>query len=618
MHERRLDRAVQKEITASDGRWTGTWLPFHGVALLAFLYVFFLSLGPISDPDAWWHLATGKWTLEQGTLPGPEDPFSYTSPSPLTDAQVRGLRSQWLGQLALYTVYRIGGYGGVALFRSLLILLPFVYIYRSATRRGLHPLLTVPLLLLPLLLISLTMFNTFERPQAFSFLLALMVYVLLDGARSRPQGASLWLLPAVMLLWANLHGGYIIGVAVIVLFVVGDVCSRLLAKWGIRGVERPLLAPVPFYLAAVAAVFVTFLNPGGGALLEVLWRNTLRVLLPGGGVVSEGGKFMSEVIEYMPLWVIYHRYGLPWPLYIAGFYVAGAVLLVGKYVTMKKVNLSEALVFLFIVFFGVSYARGVNFALILVSLMLSGAIAATGGWRRLAVPVALLAVCFFLVVHIGQMAPGKLAPRVPKRWVEASYPEEAVRFVKEHGVRGPMFNHLGWGGYLIWMAYPEHRVFIDGRELSMEVASAYARVMRTEPAWDRLLDSYGVNSLLLPVITRAGSASPLVLALAEEDPGRWALVHLESNAAVFVKNTDENRPVIRCCKISPAVLFGLVLDATGPRVAARPGHPDILFSRAVALYGLGKPDDAEKILRSLPPSPLKERYLKKIHDGRNG
>jgi hypothetical protein len=589
----------------------------HGAALLVFFYTFLLSLGPISDPDTWWHLAVGEGILEERSLPGPDDPFSFTSPEPLNDAQVRGLRSQWLGQVPLYAAYHAGGYGSLAVFRSLLFMLPFVCMYLSATRRGLSPPLAAALLLLPLLLIALTMFNTFERPQAFSFLLALAVYALLERERIGKQGTSLWLLPVLMLLWANLHGGYIVGVVIIAVYVAGDTGARLLGKMGVRIFEHSARAPAALYLSFFVGVLVTALHPGGLKPLSILVGAALGLGMPG-GEASEGGRFMAEVIEYMPLWVIYHRYGLPWPLYIAGFYLAGAAVLAAKYVARRKIDLSEALVFLFIVYFGVSYARGVNFALILVSWMLSCSVASATGWRRLAAPVVLLVFCVSLVVHVGRMAPGELMPRVPERWVEASYPEDAVRFIKEHDVRGPMFNHLGWGGYLIWRTYPEHRVFIDGRELSMEVASKYSRIMKTGPEWEKLLDSYGVNFLLVPVMTRVGASTPLVLALAEKDREGWELVYLRNNAAVFVRSTGENRSVIQCCRISPDVLFSGVLGATGRRLTARPGHPDILFSRAVALFWLGKADDAEKILRSLPPSPLKERYLKRIHDARNG
>jgi hypothetical protein len=614
MAEKHGCEAVRESETAPAGRRAWVSALFHGAALLLFFYTFLLSLGPISDPDIWWHLKTGQWMLEHGELPS-EDPFSFTSPEPLSDTQVRGLRSQWLGQVLLYAVYGAGGYGSLGLFRSLLFMLPFAYIYLSATRRGLHPLLAVLLLLLPLLLISLTMFNTFERPQAFSFILALVVYVILERGRSGGHGASLWLLPALMLLWANLHGGYLVGVVIIAMYVAGDAGARVLGKMGIRIFERSARAPAALYLSFFAGVLVTGLHPGGFKPLSILGGMALGLGTPG-GEASEGGRFMSEVIEYLPLWVIYRRYGIPWPLYIAGFYLAGAVVLAAKYVMKRKISLSEALVFLFIITFGVSYARGVNFALILVSWMLGGSVAAVAGWRRLAAPVALLALSVSLFAYVARTAPGELMPRVPEHWVEASYPEGAVGFIREHDVRGPMFNHLGWGGYLIWRAYPGHRVFIDGRELSMEVASAYARIMGTGPEWERLLDSYGVNFLLVPVMTRVGSASPLALALAEKDRDRWKLVYLRNNAAVFVRNTDENRSVIQCCRILPEVLFGGVLRATGPRLAARPGHPDILFSRAVALFWLGKVDDAEKILRSLPPSPLKERYLEKIHDAK--
>jgi len=83
-----------------------TWI-LISVAFFVYLYIIALQM-KLNDPDMWWHLKTGDYVMENWEVPD-VDPFSYTTPRPLSLNQKIGLRSQWLGQVMLNSVYKLGG-----------------------------------------------------------------------------------------------------------------------------------------------------------------------------------------------------------------------------------------------------------------------------------------------------------------------------------------------------------------------------------------------------------------------------------------------------------------------------------------------------------------------------
>ena len=110
------------------------------------------------------------------------------------------------------------------------------------------------------------------------------------------------------------------------------------------------------------------------------------------------------------------------------------------------------------------------------------------------------------------------------------YPQDAVSYMVQHSVNGPMFNEYGWGGYLIWALGPEHKVFIDGRADIYEyggVLSDYMSITTLKPGSLSVLSKYGVRSCLLQ------REAPLAVVLATLPD--WEPVYRDSMAVLFVR-----------------------------------------------------------------------------------
>lgn len=576
-------------------------------AFLLFVYAFFLSLRPLSDPDLWWQLRQGQWIIENKALPGEIDPFSYTNPR-FTAEELAGLRSQWLGQVIFYLAYLSGGYPALSAFRALLIILPFLYLFFRALKKGADPLSLSAVLSFPLLIIGISLFNTYERAQAFSFLLLLPVFLLLKGLRDGRRQAF-WALPVLMAAWANLHGGYVVGAAVIGAFMAGELIGRLLRAAGLRAVHAG--GGWRFFAACLLGIAATGLNPGGYYVLDRL--RGFKGELAGG---AQTGTILYAVLEYKPLWYFYTTLHLKWPIYITAFMVVAVIAVLLRYGARRKIDAAELSALFAVGFLALYYARGVGFALIVFSLVLCDSLSVLRGLRRAVPALASAAVSFSMLLWVYGMAPGEMRPGPPRDWVNQTYPEGAIGFLKEHEVRGPMFNHLRWGGYMIWRT-PEYKVFADGRSASGKATSVYLTVIGAAPGWKDALDSYGVNFVFVPVMRMEGGViTPLVLGLAEEGRDEWRPVYLKDNSVVFLRNIPSNAPVLDCCALSVSAVYFEILALSDRLLASMPGHPDAMFSKAVALNGLGRPDEAEGLLMTLPPSELRQRYVGMIRKKR--
>ena len=186
------------------------WLRVLLLCLTAAVWLGWFS-PEISDTDFWWHLKTGQYLAQSHALPVP-DPFAYTTaasrPTYAGEARVRyfNLTHEWLAQLVFYGVWRGAGFAGLVLFRAVLLAGFCALVGLVARRRGGG---FYRSLAAAFAAAGVAARFAVDRPYLFTFLfLALAVAILECGWR-------VWLLPPLLLVWANCHGGYVLGWAVV-------------------------------------------------------------------------------------------------------------------------------------------------------------------------------------------------------------------------------------------------------------------------------------------------------------------------------------------------------------------------------------------------------------------
>jgi hypothetical protein len=587
------------------------------LGLFAYLFLITLNLS-LNDPDLFWHLKTGDYIIENWEVPD-VDPFAYTTPRPLSLSQKIGLRSQWLGQVVFALANLMGGLYGVLIFRNILILLPPLILFVWLVRRGAGPLGATAVVSFAASLFAMQLFYSFERPQGISFAFSILLFIFLDRLRedARTPGFhhSYWLLPLLMALWSNIHAGFIVGNVVIGLYALGEGLTRGLRALRKRAeaFERPV-----FFVVLGAAVLATMLNPNTYHLFYSYLSGMVSMFFTQmtQSISGQGGSWVRDVVlEFKPLYYFYAELNYKWLVFYWIFTGLLYAVLALKYLLKRRVDLAELLSLSLVVFFANYHARGLMFSLAVMPYVMGNSIvqlSALPGKERL-LRRAAVGVMIALTAAFGSFmyktAPFMLAPRleVVRAPISPWYPESLVAFMRDlrkdgMALKPPMYNYYTWGGYLIWALYPDYQVYIDGRAIDDMINRTADDILKLQGDWESKLGAYGINFIVTPLIFReSGHVIPLAPGLALSD--KWKLVFLRNNAAIFVRDTAENREVIFKFNMEKNRVFHEILEVENILLAAAPYNPTYHIARSDALYYLGRYDEARKILEQFPNRP---------------
>lgn len=564
--------------------------------------VFFLALfcffgsKQIGDPDFWWHLRTGQFIAESRSLPE-ADPFASVG---LPDSDSAGrqkviLKGYWLSQLIFYSVYSSLGFSGINLLKAFVYTSIFFLQWLIMRQEKVSGVFTYPLIALA----AYVLFSYFpgERPQIFSFLFAILTMSLIE--KFKRDGKAPYALPAITAVWANTHPGYFAGAAVIAVYLLGE--GLKLAAGATSAMTKERYRMLFFWGAVSLACFG--LNPsfsGGVAGLTGAAQSVIR----------------TDISEYMSVFALYSEYRIAGPLVAAGVIVFLSV--AAFLLNFKKSDITHVLLVFCWLTGGIFVFRFFAFAVILCIPLLgiyldrgtaelrervmSGAARKrfSGAYHTL-LAVALI-VMLFPLLREGLF--------LRNDYDTSDFPAGAANFIEKNSIRGDIFNHYNWGGYLIWRLYPQHRVFVDGRGLSDEAYIRHLAVLAGDSGqafgvggWSGFLDSMKLNIILIPAIDKfSGDIFPLVFSLMES--AEWRLVYFDDSAVIFVKEGELNRKLIQAFNMPKYLVFNTVIAEAERGISMSPGNPKFYVSMALALRGLSREKEAglyfEKARSMLP------------------
>jgi hypothetical protein len=188
--------------------------------IVLFLGVFLMTLRPIADPDFWWHLRTGQLIVQTRSIPH-IDPFSYT--------KIGGewITHEWLSEVLFYGLYELGGYGLLILTFSIIITGAFLISYLRCPQNT-RPYVAGFVLVLGAISTAPTWG---VRPQMISLFLTSLFLFLLDGYRRYRKYRFLFPLPFLMMIWVNLHAGFLLGLFLIGIYIIGGFTDILASEF---------------------------------------------------------------------------------------------------------------------------------------------------------------------------------------------------------------------------------------------------------------------------------------------------------------------------------------------------------------------------------------------------
>jgi hypothetical protein len=389
------------------------------LAVAAGAYLLLLALGGrlLNDADTYWQIALGDWILAHGTVPR-ADTFSWTM------AGAPWISSQWLAQVVFARVFAVAGWAGVVVATATAIAAAFGLLTRFLLER----LAIGPALVLATGGFVLAAPHMLARPHALALPVMVAWVAGLVRALDARRPPSFALLP-LMTLWANLHGGFTLGLALIA------PCA-LEATWIAVPSDRVRVA-TRWGLFVVLALIAACITPYGPESILV----TLRVF----GL----GHALSLIGEWQPQdFAVFDGFEV---CLLAGF---GFALLRG--LTLPPIRL---LVVLGLVHMALAHGRNSEVLGLLAPLFVAAPLAPQVGRRKPAADHGIYLAPSFVLLMLALAATVVMTQAMTYRPRAAITPAAAVAAVKASG-KTHLLNSYSFGGYLIAQ---DLKPFIDGR-----------------------------------------------------------------------------------------------------------------------------------------------------------
>ena len=473
----------------------------------------------LGDGDTGWHIRIGEWIIANGKVPR-TDIFSFTRPgSPF-------IAWEWLWDLGAAFLHQHFGLGGVVLASMLVLCTTFALVYRLAYRRCGNGIIA---LLITALAVAVSSIHFLARPHLMTWLFAVVFLTLIERAREG-NTRLLWWLPLLTIVWTNLHGGFLAGIAILLTYGCGELLRAVFAE---RGPERGSAArsSLPYFAAAGASLAASLVNP----YFYHLHQHLIEYL--------RDPYAMQHIVEFQS--VNFHSSG-------AGFFEAMLALGFGAAIWFaRKKSFGDVL----LVAGWAHLALGAARHLPVYALMATPAIAvAVAGWLQALAESPLagwVRTCADQIrstwseiepferigrVHVvGLLALAGIAlgMRSPSAGIllrpeydRTAYPAGALALLENPGQR--IFTHDEWGDYLVYNLWPKGgKVFIDGRSdfYGHDFCEQYASIMDVKYDWEQKLSQYHIDTILLP--------PDAALASAIKESSHWRVVYDDGSAIVF-------------------------------------------------------------------------------------
>lgn len=469
---------------------------------ILFASIFYVGLKTISDPDFWWHLRTGQLIAQTWAIPH-TDPFSFTQ------FGKPWIAHEWLSELFIFWLYRLGSYGLLIIVFALIFSLAFFLTYLRCPKES-KPYVAGFTLLLGVL-VSYPVFDV--RPQMISLLITSIFLFLLDKYRISGKLRFILPLPLIMLVWVNLHAGYFLGFVIIAIYIVGEAFDWAHHKFSNGGELTGSPVKSLWVLLAVLflCIFASLINPNGYKILVYPFQ-TLND---------------PAMRQYIQEWQSpdFHSVNLPFAFMILALIGLG---LTGK----QRISVTQILLTLAFGFEALQAIRNIPlFALVAVPIIAEQISAWIKIQSAAQIPARLLWVIPVLLVGMAAlMTLNYLKVNSEQSTVEAEdFPKAAVDWILENQPQGKIFNSYGWGGYLIWRLYPEYLVYIDGRAdvYGDKLLTEYAN-LSANPDWEQSLDQQGVHLVLIE--PNSNFANVL------RQSSAWTISYQDANSIIFTKN----------------------------------------------------------------------------------
>ncbi len=435
-------------------------------ACLAILFLWaLLPSPPIPDPDVFARLAVGKLIVGNGVV-SDQDPFAFTARLP------QWIDHEWLSGLIFYGAWCLDGERALYLVQILALVATVALLMASQRLLVRSPVANLALFVLAVVP-CVYLWTTTVRSQIFTYIFTAYLFLALVRYAVHKEGKLLLAFPILMLIWANAHGGFVVGLG-----LLGISSCIFLARGRL----------LPIAVLGVS-VLVTAINPYGPV---TYWRY----------IISAVGMSRRGIDEWLPL-NPFSAAGLI-PTLLLALVGVGAILKI-KHRQGTYLDLLWGMIIVTCALFGFTHFRLV--ALLLMALAVFGAPFIEAISQRFAsLSAATLRVCLWLgapcLLVAAWSVTGALSNLRALSFDFRSYPVSAVNYLKSVQKGGNVLVSFNAGSYVIWNLYPRFKVALDGRYEELYPDSTVYSVARAldprHPGYLQALNEIDPDFIILP------------------------------------------------------------------------------------------------------------------------
>jgi len=465
----------------------------------------FFIINNDADYDLWHRMAVGSVFFNTGTILY-HDIYSYLPTKTLW------IDHEWGSGVIFYFFYNNFGDTGLFFLKIICFLAVIFLIWKTIklinNEENKYRILYFSCLIIGLL----PGFLSTIRSQVFTYVLFTLFIYLLERLRKN-DNKIIWIFPAIMLVWTNVHGGFLSGLGLIAIYIIGETINK----------KRT----IKYLSIFIVSSLVTLINPYG----IQFWL------------------FMSEAVT-MP-----RPYITEWqPLNLfdsltnwIGFKIFLTVVIVGYAFKLasgtRKFDWTKIIVLLVTFYLSIKHQRHCMFFIITAAIFgyeyfyqLLNYI-----WNKLKINLenklnfinsnlgifTVYTIQYIpLVIIIGGLClMNKPTIKVP----ETMYPVHAVEFIKINKLNGNLLTCFNWGSYVLWKLYPQCLVSIDGRYEEVYPNNIYEEISTFSSGisgWDKVLSKYK-NDIIL-IYTNSKTYKKL------KKLKNWKLIYQDKWASVFI------------------------------------------------------------------------------------
>ena len=490
----------------------------------------------LRDAGTGWHIRNGQMMLQTHSITR-VDPFSATMSGRPWYAW------EWLYDVLIAAIHHVLGLNGVVFYTAAVIAATFVLVFHLALRRGGSLPITLFLLVLSL---GASAVHFLARPHVLSWLLAVIWFEVLDSAASGAgldsklnldsESSQIWrlfCLPLLMLLWVNLHGGFLLGFALLGVYLLAAGIQYFTRQERREKIGTWLKT---IGLVSVLSLLASLVNPYGYALHVHIYRYLSDRFL------------MNHVSEFLSP----DFHGVAQQCFAVLLLVTIAALSSAK----RQHQPARLLVILLAAYSGLYASRNLPVSAMLLTLIVAPLLSETAAkasenaaivpWLRTLFSrlqsfaarmeklearfqgplwmVLVFVLGMWACMHGGRLGSAQL---LSAYFDDKHFPVEAAELIAQRDIREPIFCPDQWGGFLIYRLYPQTKVMVDDRHdlYGDQFFKDYLKVVLVQPEWRKVLEEKHVNWILVQKNSSLGT-------ILEQTAG-WKLIHEDRTSVLF-------------------------------------------------------------------------------------